>query len=134
MNKGKKLHCLPDVSFPSPYPPPGLGTVYYPFKSDDLNFETPVAIQLKKISLDRKESELSYIYNSKVINAEHIKKTNSSTGRYRGIFSESTSVIHPKGRVFFHYHTSSKTYQMNAPVDKWGDGAIGPWRSWGRKT
>ena len=87
---------------------------------DDLNFETPVAIQLKKISLDRKESELSYFNNSKVIKSEYIKKTNSSTGRYCGICSESTSVIHPKGHIFFYSHTSSKTYRMNAPVDKWG--------------
>ena len=117
MNEGKKLHCIPDVSIPPPYPPPGLGTVCYPFGSDDLNFETPIAIQLKKISLDRKDSELSYFYNSKVLNAEHIRKTNKSTGRYCGTCSESTSVIHPKGHVFLHFHTSSKTYRMNAPID-----------------
>ena len=120
MSEERKLHCLPDVSIPPPYPPPGLGTVCYPFGSDNLNFETPVAIQYKKISLDRKKSELSYFHNNKVSNAEHIRKTNASIARYCDICSESTSVIHPNGQVFFHSHTSSKTYRMNAPTDKWG--------------
>ena len=52
-----KLFLLPDISVPPPAPPPVYGTVSYPFHSDELSLETPVALPRKKISLDRKAAE-----------------------------------------------------------------------------